>query len=340
MKYRKVILGGTFDHFHKGHRGFLRFALGVSNSLIIGITSDNFVKRKAQSAKRKTEPFESYTKRKGSVGNFLREERVADRTQIVKIDNVFGPTLDRNIKIDGIVVVKKTLKGAETVNKKRTELGLIPLEIAIAPEEFAQDGKVVSSSRIRNGEIDRNGNPYFPKEFLGKDIKITENVRGILKKPYGQIVKDVVVDDNLLITVGDITTQRILKLGFLPNLAVVDFRVKREEKFNSLSQLGFKDVRVINVDNPAGGITAKLNRAVSDFFKKNSGSLVIKVDGEEDLAVIPIILTSPLGTVIFYGQPASPAGSQGGPEEGLVKIEVSEEIKNRTRSLIVTTRGY
>lgn len=51
---------------------------------------------------------------------------------------------------------------------------------------------------------------------------------------------------------------------------------------------------------------------------------VILVSGEEDLAVIPCILLSPLETLVLYGQ----------PDKGMVEIEVTLEIKNSLCTLL------
>ena len=52
--------------------------------------------------------------------------------------------------------------------------------------------------------------------------------------------------------------------------------------------------------------------------------VVIKVNGEEDMAVIPVVLASPLGYEIYYGQPG----------KGVVKIIVTEKIKGEIKNLI------
>jgi uncharacterized protein (UPF0218 family) len=56
--------------------------------------------------------------------------------------------------------------------------------------------------------------------------------------------------------------------------------------------------------------------------------VILKIIGEEDLAVLPLILAAPLDTIIYYGQ----------PNKGLVKILVSEENKERAYNILLKFR--
>jgi uncharacterized protein (UPF0218 family) len=57
----------------------------------------------------------------------------------------------------------------------------------------------------------------------------------------------------------------------------------------------------INVKNPAGTLTDELIQALT--YAVLHPPVTINVDGEEDLAVIPLILAAPLGAIVLYGQP-------------------------------------
>ncbi|TRO46069.1 phosphopantetheine adenylyltransferase, partial [Candidatus Bathyarchaeota archaeon] len=44
-KFRKVAVGGTFDELHKGHRVLLVKAFEVGENVLIGLCTDDFVKK-------------------------------------------------------------------------------------------------------------------------------------------------------------------------------------------------------------------------------------------------------------------------------------------------------
>lgn len=146
--FKKVILGGTFDVFHRGHEVLLRkaFSLGI---VYIGLTADNFAKRLK---KRKVESFE---KRKKVLKEFI-EKKLKKKAKIFKIKNKFGPTLKEDF--DFIVVSPETYKTALEINKERLKRKKKLIEIVIVDFVLAKDGKPISSKRILKGEIDREGN--------------------------------------------------------------------------------------------------------------------------------------------------------------------------------------
>ena len=52
----------------------------------------------------------------------------------------------------------KSIKKGDILNAKRNDLGLPLVEIIIVPMKLASDGERISSTRIRNAEIDASGN--------------------------------------------------------------------------------------------------------------------------------------------------------------------------------------
>jgi pantetheine-phosphate adenylyltransferase len=59
--------------------------------------------------------------------------------------------------LEALVVSKETQKIAEKINEKRQKAGLSPLEIVAVNMVPAENDTPISTTRIRSGEIDRNG---------------------------------------------------------------------------------------------------------------------------------------------------------------------------------------
>lgn len=341
QKYNLIACGGTFDFFHKGHKSFLQFALKQADRLIVGITSDQYIQSskfkapyyaKASRGKQNSKLIEPYEKRKMHVEDFLRGEKCLDRIEILPIDDVFGPTILPQYPIEALSVSDKTKIGAEIVNSKREELGMEKLPTLVCHLEKAEDGEEISSSRIRLGEIDREGILYVRPEFFSGPLFLPEEVRRELKKPLGDLVTNYKtllpeLDPAKTITVGDVVTKLGNDMLFRQAVSVVDFVVQREKKYAAITDLGFLGTeKILSVENPAGFVTPKLFEAVQAVFRQlqTNTRFVICVTGEEDLAVLPVILAAPLGFVVLYGQPYS----------GMVKIVVTEEVKNKARDIV------
>lgn len=331
-----VVCGGTFDHLHKGHEEFLKYAFSVGKKVIVGITSDKFVRRWKVDDRswKQTEIFEE---RKRAVLEFIKKERVLNGIGIVKIDDLFGSTLSKDLLIDAIIVSGETKKNAEIINQKRQGLGLTPLKILIAPLVNAEDGRPIASSRIRNGEINRIGRQYVKPIWLKKNLILPVRLRKEFRKPFDVLDIDVLKHQDqfpLIVSVGDVTTKKFNQLSVGQKISVVDFKVARKKVFSSFLSLGFcGGEKIITAVNPASYVTHDLFSKILDIFKSGSGKrIILKVTGEEDLAVLPLILATPLGTIIYYGQPSLNSASFEG-QEGIVRIVVSEQSKDKAYDL-------
>jgi pantetheine-phosphate adenylyltransferase len=158
LKFKKVAVGGTFDHMHDGHKALLRKAFEVGERVVVGICSDemNLVKDSAG-----IRPLEE---RMSKLRDFLQSEGFLERAEIVLISDPFGPALEDGT-FDSIVVSGETRPRAEELNRLRAKKGLKELEIVEIPFVLAEDGLPVSSVRIRYGEIDEHGK-LLKKSFL------------------------------------------------------------------------------------------------------------------------------------------------------------------------------
>ena len=150
-KFETVAVGGTFDEFHKGHRALLKKAFEVGNRVLIGLCSDDFVKKLSKPHK-----IVPYEKRLEELKRFLRKRGVLERAEIFPLNDPYGVTVSRN-RIDAIVVSKETEPRAHEINEKRKSKGMPPLKIAVIDMILAEDYFPISSTRIWLGEIDREG---------------------------------------------------------------------------------------------------------------------------------------------------------------------------------------
>ncbi|MGB3988802.1 MAG: pantetheine-phosphate adenylyltransferase [Minisyncoccales bacterium] len=144
---KKTIVGGTFDLFHKGHETLLEnaFKLGI---VVVGLTSNKMA------LQRKQREVEDYKERENSILRFANSQN--KNIKIKKIEDSIGFSLDDSF--ERIVVTKDNKETAEEINEKREKEGKTPLEIVEVDLLLAKDGKPISSTRIRNGEIDKDGN--------------------------------------------------------------------------------------------------------------------------------------------------------------------------------------
>jgi cytidyltransferase-like protein len=150
-KYRLVALGGTFDVLHRGHRKLLKQAFAVGRRVVIGITSDEFVNRL-----HKPHKVDPYVARKRDVERLIARWGLLSRARVVPLHDRFGPTVEDR-RIQALVVSRRTIDTAYEINSKRKARHLKPLTIIPIDLIMAEDNRLISSTRIRRGRIDREG---------------------------------------------------------------------------------------------------------------------------------------------------------------------------------------
>lgn len=157
-------------------------------------------------------------------------------------------------------------------------------------------------------------------------MKLPENLREQLKIPLGVLLRDTTRENilqhipkgSVIITVGDATTEKMLTLNLTPSLSIVDGLEKRQKRIPPSG-----DMTKMFCDNPAGQITPQSIDAIKGALKSKFPVQIV-VNGEEDLLVIPVCVHAPQNAVVLYGQ----------PNEGLVIVTVTQEIRNKTQKLL------
>ncbi len=133
-------------------------------------------------------------------------------------------------------------------------------------------------------------------------LRLPEVHRDLLKIPFGTLYRDIsellpCIEGRAVYAVGDVVTHNLLGAGVVPDIAIIDgYTMRTPCTCSPLLQ-----ARRVTARNPPGTITDELVAAIDDVVRDPPG--VIFVDGEEDLAVIPLVIAAPAGSAVLYGQP-------------------------------------
>ncbi len=160
-------------------------------------------------------------------------------------------------------------------------------------------------------------------------MRFSSEELSILKRPMGILINDSDIGVHtlqchlskvsMIVSVGDASTDRLINLGIIPHIQVVDGKERRVNR----GYAGDYYVSELRCTNPASNITYE---AISTFKEALNAKKPVRilVDGEEDLIALVALAYSPDNTAIVYGQPL----------EGIVVVIVNEETKNKYKSLI------
>ena len=150
-KFSLIAMGGTFDIIHHGHITLLSTAFDISEKVIIGLTSDEFVQKKGKT------PIHKYDERLKNLISVIFHKFPNTNFEISQLNNDFGPAvLEKDVQ--ALIVSDETSDQGNVLNKLRTERNLPLVEIVVVPMFLAKDGVRISTTRIKNSEIDSDGN--------------------------------------------------------------------------------------------------------------------------------------------------------------------------------------
>ncbi len=328
-QFQLCLVGGTFDRLHAGHRLLLDAAVKAARRVEVHVTSDAMADKKAVN-------MESFETRRDELLNWA-DANAPKRVTVHQLLDAHGPAPEHP-RADCIVATPETKSECERINLKRESGGLPPLHIIEVSHLLDVEGAIMSSSRIRNGEIDADGHPWFSSQWADVTLRMHPRAEPELKTPMGTLYKgpeqspevamlgaldDMKTDEIILIAVGDVTVSTLLSLDVVPDMAFVDGQTKRKA-LDSDDQVDLSAFHhVLNASNPPGVLTPSLQKAVAQACRLEE-PVVVVVDGEEDLAPLYIHLHVPLNAVVLYGQPG----------QGVVVQPSSTETKLRCRRLL------
>ena len=146
-----VAMGGTFDVIHAGHIALLDKSFSISSKVIIGLSSDQLAVKRGKNLTN------DYSKRLSSLKDVIEKNFSNLPYEISKLENDFGPAVIEG-SVKALVVSEETSSKGVKLNGLRAARNLPPVKIVVVPMVLAKDGKAISSTRIKNSEIDSSGN--------------------------------------------------------------------------------------------------------------------------------------------------------------------------------------
>jgi uncharacterized protein (UPF0218 family) len=154
-------------------------------------------------------------------------------------------------------------------------------------------------------------------------LTLPEEHRKLFQKPFGELYRNLdeiipKISGRIVYAVGDVVTHNLQKRGIIPAVAVVDGYTMR----SPCRRVQHIPGECTRVKNPAGTLTDDLIRALEHAIQYPPFTVI--VEGEEDLAVIPLVIAAPEGGVVLYGQ----------PHQGVVLRLIDPEAKHTARQFL------
>jgi|YelNatPaOPRAMG01_1025707.scaffolds.fasta_scaffold33334_5 uncharacterized protein (UPF0218 family) len=163
-------------------------------------------------------------------------------------------------------------------------------------------------------------------------LKISNRLREDLRRPLGYFIagpnaefkaKKYIEDINpvKIATVGDVVSSTLYDANLHIDVMVVDGRTLRSVGMH----YGFRPKHIFRVRNYPGTISIDAWNTLREALRID-GEVLVVVDGEEDLLLIPIVILAPENSVAIYGQP--PLWGEGGIVIVRVDLEKKGEFIN------------
>jgi uncharacterized protein (UPF0218 family) len=199
-----------------------------------------------------------------------------------------------------------------------------------------------NSKTLRKNKVNKT-----EEKKMNENLKIPPNERHKFSQPLGKLYagtrEETIIEVEKAIKeylkkgfeisiylVGDIVTQDFLASNFLKpfiSLCIVDEKTQRKH-----IEIEMKDFfeEIIEFENPEGGIKKESFTLLDDIVKSKKRTLLRITEGEEDLLVLPLVLSIVLNdkikNLVFYGQPPVTDSKKSIPE-GIVMVDVEKRIQ-------------
>jgi uncharacterized protein (UPF0218 family) len=171
----------------------------------------------------------------------------------------------------------------------------------------------------------RSDDDFFAEKVA---LRLPAELRDELKTPLGEVVDEgklevILKDVDTIVTVGDECSLTLYRMGIIPDIAVVDFKIQRRDVEDLKAQIQEFGQIVINVNSAPGMLTRELWNAVKSAYETEE-KVRIEVVGEEDLAALPCVWLAPENTAVIYGL----------PNIGLVVVLGEKEAKMKVKDVL------
>jgi pantetheine-phosphate adenylyltransferase len=194
-----IVVGGTFNKLHKGHKSLLKNAFSIAGDggfVSIGVTTDEYTSKNKKY-------FVPYDIRVLRIKKYLESE-MCDNYRIMPLDDMYGDSTT-NDNYSAIMVSPETVEGAEKINAIRKENGLKELYIYKSEHVLDEDGEVISSSRIMNGEIDESGR--YRNKMKVTILGTSGGMSSAIRASAGYMVQ--YKNASILLDCGDLTSRQM-----------------------------------------------------------------------------------------------------------------------------------
>lgn len=166
-----------------------------------------------------------------------------------------------------------------------------------------------------------------------RHLVLPQSLRQELGRPQGTLVEGTVEEtipklrqklntrSSVLVGVGDVTADILVENKFDPDIIITDGQTKRTQLEDWKEYHGFD---ILEAKCPAAEITADAWQAIRQAISRLPSKSHIKIDGEEDLLVLPLIVELPIESIIIYGQ----------PNKGAVMRSINKQAKKSAKQLL------